>query len=116
LRIYPTGGWTSDWQGVSAADEDKWFSYGSSLLGAFMAKKLWDVSFCCGVDILGQSCDEVDDQESKRFVDSTVDEVNQLVEDQGQDLKQEGSIARAAKVNNSWGLDQWWWNHHGHTQ
>ncbi len=61
VGIYPTDGWTSDWQGVSAADEDKWFAYGSSLLEAFMAQKSWDVSFHCGVDILGQSCDEVDD-------------------------------------------------------
>jgi len=60
-------------------------------------KVLFLVSFCCGVDILGQSCDEVNDRESKRFVDSTVDKVNQLVDDQGQDIKQEGLIAPVAK-------------------
>jgi beta-glucosidase len=57
-RIYPTGGWTGEWQGVPIEDEDKWFSYGNSLLGAFESESSMDVTFRCGVGILGDTCED----------------------------------------------------------
>ena len=53
---YQSGGWTGRWQGVKMAQEKDWFTYGSSLLGAFSAEASLDVSYRCGVDILGQDC------------------------------------------------------------
>jgi beta-glucosidase len=55
-RIYQSGGWTCQWQG--APIEQDWFSYGSTLLGAFMQESTWDVSYSCGTDILGGECDD----------------------------------------------------------
>ena len=55
-RVYQSGGWTGRWQGVPLEEEDDGFSYGSSLLGAFAAESSLDVSYMCGVDILGNAC------------------------------------------------------------
>lgn len=57
-RIYPTGGWTGEWQGVRIEDEEKWFFYGNSLHDAFASESSMDVSYRCGVDILGRSCED----------------------------------------------------------
>lgn len=72
-RIYPSGGWTGEWQGVPIEDEDKWFFYGDSLLGAFESESSMDVSYRCGVDILGGSCD--DNNTNKNLWDEAENEV-----------------------------------------
>lgn len=52
---YQSGGWTIAWQGAS---DDTPFTYGSSVLDAFSADANYDVSYRCGVDILGQECED----------------------------------------------------------
>jgi beta-glucosidase len=55
---YQTGGWTWQWQG--APNEVDWFTYGTTVLGALTSDADWDVSYRCGVDILGQECNDED--------------------------------------------------------
>jgi beta-glucosidase len=50
---YQSGGWTFQWQGPPT-DED-WFTYGSTILDAAKVTT-WDISYSCGVDILGNEC------------------------------------------------------------
>lgn len=50
-----SGGWTGEWQG---ADSEKWFTYGTTVLDAFQANKMWTVSFSCGVSITGGECND----------------------------------------------------------
>lgn len=52
---YQTGGWSINWQGAFADDE---FEYGSTVKSASLDFSIWNVSHSCGVDILGNSCDE----------------------------------------------------------
>jgi len=54
-RIFQSGGWTGEWQGVP--DEDKYFTYGSSVLNATKAT-FTNVKYACGVDILGNDCND----------------------------------------------------------
>ena len=51
---YQSGGWTIQWQG--SLDESS-FTYGETVLDAAKNVKSWDVSFSCGVDILGNECE-----------------------------------------------------------
>lgn len=55
---YQSGGWTWQWQG--APNDEDWFTYGNTLVGAFSSETTLDVSYRCGVDILGGECDDVD--------------------------------------------------------
>ena len=50
---YLSGGWTLEWQG---AENDAQFTYGTTILAAFVADDQWIISSSCGVDILGQDC------------------------------------------------------------
>jgi beta-glucosidase len=52
-RIYQSGGWTGQWQG---APDESWFTYGSTVRGAFQAVPAWDITYSCGTDILGDAC------------------------------------------------------------
>lgn len=52
---YQTGGWSINWQGAFADDD---FTYGSTVKSASLNFPMWNVSHSCGVDILGNSCDE----------------------------------------------------------
>eukprot|EP00934_Nitzschia_sp_Nitz4_P007038 Nitzschia sp. Nitz4//scaffold81_size91200//31329//34248//NITZ4_004983-RA/size91200-snap-gene-0.19-mRNA-1//1//CDS//3329558701//7028//frame0 len=55
-QAYTSGGWTWQWQGVEADKENQWFTYGSTVLGGLQNLD-WQVSYSCGVDILGNDCD-----------------------------------------------------------
>lgn len=57
--IYQTGGWSWQWQG--APNEADWFTYGTTVMGAMTSDADWDVSYRCGVDILGQDCNDESD-------------------------------------------------------
>ena len=50
---YQSGGWTIQWQGN---ENDDAFSYGTTILDAAQIGNEWEVSFSCGVDILGYEC------------------------------------------------------------
>jgi beta-glucosidase len=66
-RSFQTGGWTYQWQGVDLNKEDQWFTYGSTVYDAMNIGN-WEVTYKCGVDILGQDCQEddaLDDQEEQ---------------------------------------------------
>ena len=52
---FQSGGWTIHWHG---AENDQEFAYGHTVLDAAKNNPLWDVSSSCGVDILGNSCDD----------------------------------------------------------
>lgn len=67
-KSFTTGGWTWQWQGADSRVENQWFNYGSTVLEAFQEEENWEVSYSCGVDILGQSCDAQGD-----FQGSTTD-------------------------------------------
>lgn len=62
-KFYDPSGWTGQWQGVEPDKEDEWFTYGSTVRSAieFGAGTEWDVSFECGVNILGADCDPSED-------------------------------------------------------
>ena len=51
---YQSGGWTLQWQGPPT--DDDWFTYGATVLDAAKNETTWDVSYSCGVDILGNEC------------------------------------------------------------
>ena len=53
---FQSGGWTGQWQGVNSNLEGQWFTYGSTVLDAIRREDKWDVSYECGVDVLGQDC------------------------------------------------------------
>jgi beta-glucosidase len=53
---YLSGGWTIEWQG---AKTDGQFTYGTTILAAFVTDDKWIVSNSCGVDILGYDCGEL---------------------------------------------------------
>lgn len=57
VMSYATGGWTWQWQGVNSTIEDEWFTYGSTVLHALTQEQNFEVSYSCGVDILGHTCD-----------------------------------------------------------
>jgi beta-glucosidase len=60
---FQTGGWTGQWQGVDSNKEGEWFTYGSTVLQALQREAQWQVSYACGVDILGRDCQpDVDDE------------------------------------------------------
>jgi beta-glucosidase len=66
---FQTGGWTGQWQGVNSNYEDHWFTYGSTVLGAFQKESAtqqssqWQINFECGVDILGRDCKDGESDE-----------------------------------------------------
>jgi beta-glucosidase len=60
-KSFTTGGWTWQWQGVDSNIEDKWFTYGATVADAFHQQRNWQVSYSCGVDILGRNCDSSQD-------------------------------------------------------
>jgi beta-glucosidase len=53
-RVYQSGGWTSQWQG---APDESWFTYGSTVADAIMDETGWNVTYSCGVDVLGKECE-----------------------------------------------------------
>jgi beta-glucosidase len=55
-KSFQTGGWTGQWQGVDSNKEDEWFTYGSTVLEAMQRQVDWQVSYECGVDIMGRDC------------------------------------------------------------
>jgi len=75
---YQCGGWTGQWQGVPLQQQDAFFTYGGTVLGAFSSDPAFDVSSRCGVDILGRDCGE-DDSQSHGKDESLVDEVKDAI-------------------------------------
>lgn len=62
---YQSGGWTGQWQGLP--NEEEWITYGSNVLQAFVDDDAsssnnddLEVSFSCGVDIVGNDCQDKD--------------------------------------------------------
>ena len=51
---YQSGGWTWEWQGPQT--EEDVFTYGTTVLNAAKILPSWDVSYSCGIDILGAEC------------------------------------------------------------
>ena len=93
-----SGGWTGTWQGAPGED---WFTYGNTVLEAFAAQSGWDVSFRCGVDILGHDCQDVSNDGSEtqgagKIWNQAVDEVKDWV-----GMKDDSSIARAVQAASS---------------
>lgn len=60
-KSFTTGGWTWQWQGADSNIEDRWFTYGSTIVEALKQEENWQVSYSCGVDILGRDCDSSGD-------------------------------------------------------
>jgi beta-glucosidase len=52
-RIYQSGGWNGHWEG---APNEEWFTYGSTVYNAFNGRATYNVTYACGVDIMGQNC------------------------------------------------------------
>ena len=57
---YQSGGWTWQWQG---SPTDDWFTYGTTMVDALRSLDAWTVTYTCGVDILGQECDDPDEND-----------------------------------------------------
>jgi beta-glucosidase len=93
---YQTGGWTGQWQGVDPAKESEWFTYGHTVYGAAVDHPGWDVSFQCGVSIMGGDCDEHDDNNDSDQ-SSVLDKVKSWVGwgDEQPDISAYYSIERA---------------------
>eukprot|EP00980_Cylindrotheca_fusiformis_P014730 scaffold4009_cov124-Cylindrotheca_fusiformis.AAC.10 len=70
-RVFQSGGWTYEWQGIDSDEEDKWFTYGSTVYDA-MKSGNWEVTYKCGVDIMGQDCEDDKDTESQQDSDKGV--------------------------------------------
>jgi len=60
-----TGGWSGQWQGFPSED---WFTYGGTVWDSLSVESdQWHVTYSCGVDVLGQECqdpDETDPEEN----------------------------------------------------
>lgn len=68
-RTYLAGGWTGAWQGSKS---EEWFdNQGDTILEAFRGSEGFDVSYSCGVNILGGECDDV---ESKKGILEGIEE------------------------------------------
>jgi len=52
---YQSGGWTWQWQGAPSS-EQKWFSYGTTLVEAAKFQQNWAVTYSCGVSVQGSEC------------------------------------------------------------
>jgi beta-glucosidase len=76
---YQSGGWTGEWQGVP--DEEVYFTYGTTVVeGMKSASDGWTIKYTCGVDILGNDCedpldDDIGDDDSSEG-DGVLDQVN----------------------------------------
>jgi beta-glucosidase len=64
--IHQSGGWTGQWQGALS---DDWFAHGSTVFDAFSREEAWDVSFSCGVNILGGECDDEVSRQKTPFIE-----------------------------------------------
>jgi beta-glucosidase len=62
-KSFTTGGWTWQWQGADSNIEDQWFTYGSTVVEALQQEQNWQVSYSCGVDIMGRDCNSSGDFE-----------------------------------------------------
>jgi len=73
--VYQSGGWTGEWQGVSVSEENRFFTYGETVLAAMNATFGESVTYACGVDIMGDDCeDNLDDKDDS----SILDQVNEI--------------------------------------
>ena len=63
-RVFQSGAWTQRWQGVPLEEENKAWPYGSSLVAAFSPESSLDISYCCGIDILGNDCSAKDEDDA----------------------------------------------------
>ena len=76
---FASGGWTGEWQGINSNTEQDWFWYGSTVLDAMKKEEqddtMLEITYECGVDILGNDCnndndsygsDDDDDDEKKK--------------------------------------------------
>lgn len=76
---FTSGGWTGEWQGINSNTEQDWFWYGSTVLDAMKKEEqddnMLEITYECGVDILGNDCnndndsygsDDDDDDEKKK--------------------------------------------------
>lgn len=59
--VYQSGAWTWKWQGADPAETQRWFSRGTTVLGAAASEASWDISFSCGTSIDGSECDDVEE-------------------------------------------------------
>ena len=69
-RIYQSGGWVGHWQG---APDEQWFKYGSTVYSAFQQKSMYNVSYTCGTDILGQDCQNSNETSTLTSIDRAVE-------------------------------------------
>lgn len=91
---YQSGGWTGQWQG--APSDDEWFSYGTTVVEALgNTSSTWHVTVSCGVDILGNECN--DDENKSGWSDSSgiVDSIEHWIGIGDSD--DDSSIERAAE-------------------
>ena len=97
-KSFTTGGWTWQWQGVDSRVEDQWFTYGSTVVEAFQQEEKWQVSYSCGVDILGQHCDAADELHGSMQDPSVMDKIKGWIGLSGQDsdLSVERAMSLAA--------------------
>jgi len=78
---YQTGGWTGHWQGMAIEEETSWFTFGSTLIDAMQNRTGWEVTYSCGVDILGNSCNDSEDSDTDNEKESLFNEVVEDVSD-----------------------------------
>ena len=64
---YQSGGWSINWQGSSS---DDYFTYGTTVLQAAKHVENWDVSYSCGVSILGDDCSDDNDDANPAAIGS----------------------------------------------
>jgi beta-glucosidase len=107
---FQSGGWTGEWQGVPAGKESKYFTYGATVLDALQSVSPgWEVTFSCGVGILGEDCEDPQDakasyKNSKGQGSGVLDQVNDAygkLKDWGAGLlgsEPSNSIERAAAL------------------
>lgn len=75
--VYQSGGWTGTWQGIPVDDADKYLTYGTSVLNAMNTTfSTESVKFACGVDILGENCEDADNLKDDSTLNGILDEVN----------------------------------------
>lgn len=100
-RSFQTGGWTYQWQGVEADKQDQWFTYGSTVYDA-MKSNSWEVSYECGVDILGEDCQDEDlenQQEEKEGIVDTIEDWVGFGGDDSDRLSIERAMDRAKSMD-----------------
>jgi len=97
---FQSGGWTGNWQGIDSHKESDWFIYGHTVLEAMKREEdssLFDVTYECGVDILGNDCNNSENNNNDNSASSSSSSLIDDENEDGQDNKEQYVLNKVKK-------------------